>query len=62
MCISKYEEQRNISVITYNGSNYDFHLIIKEIAKTFKSNMNCICENTETYKTFSVEFEKEEND
>ena len=44
------------------GSNYDFHLLIKELAKKLKSEMGCIGKNTETYNTFSVEIQKEEID
>ena len=62
LCNSRYQEQRNIPVIIHNGSNYDFHLIIKELAKKIKSKMRCIGENTETYKTFSVEFQKDEEE
>ena len=28
LCSSKYDEQRTVSIILHNGSNYDFHLII----------------------------------
>ena len=59
LCNSRYQEQRKIPVMIPNGSNYDFHLIIKELSKKLKSKMNCIGENTETYKTFSVEIQKE---
>ena len=58
---SRYQEHRNIPVIIHNSSNYDFLFIIKELAKKFKSKMRCTGENTETYKTFSVEFQKDEN-
>ena len=34
------------------GSNYDFHLLIKELAKKLKSEMGCIGKNTETYNKF----------
>ena len=61
LCNSRYQEQGNIPVMIFNGSNHDFHLIIKELAKTVRSKMKCIGENTETYKTFSVEFEKDDN-
>ena len=61
LCSSKYQAHRNIPVIIHNGSNYDFHFIIKELAKKFKSKMRCIGENPETYKIFSVIFQKDEN-
>ena len=59
LCNSRYQEQRNIPIIIHHGSNYDFYLIIKELAEKFKSRIKCIGENTEQYKTFSVEFKKE---
>ena len=60
LCNLRYQEQRNIPVIIHNGSNYDFHLLIKELSKKLKSKMCCIGKNTETYNTFSVEIHKEE--
>ena len=43
----------------YNGSIYDFHFIIKLIAKEFDSQFECLGENTEKYITFSVTIKKE---
>ena len=54
ICNLRYKVQREIPVVLHNGSNYDFHLIIKEFAKTFKGNIDCLGENTEKYVTFSV--------
>ena len=34
------------------GSNYDYHFIIKELAKEFEGKIECFGENTEKYKTF----------
>ena len=34
----------------HNGSKYDFHLIIKQLAHDF----DCLGENTEKYITFSI--------
>ena len=42
----------------HNGSNYDYHLIIKEIAK-FEGTIDGLGENTEKYITFSVTLKKE---
>ena len=33
LCNLRYQEQRDIPVILHNGSNYDFHLSIKDLAK-----------------------------
>ena len=35
LCNLRYSEQRNLTTGMHNGSNYDFHLITKEIAKEF---------------------------
>ena len=38
----------------HNGSKYDFHLIIKQLAHDFDGPFNCLGENTEKYITFSI--------
>ena len=34
--------------------NYDYHIIVKELAKQFEGEFNGSGENTEKYKTFPV--------
>ena len=41
-----------------NGSTYDYHYIIKELACEFDGNFECLGENTEKYITFSVPIKK----
>ena len=48
-----------IPVVFRNGSNYDYHFIMKELANEFEGQFECPGENTEEYKTFSVPIEKE---
>ena len=36
ICNLKYSVPNEIPVFSHNGSNYDYHLIIKELAKDFK--------------------------
>ena len=43
-----------ISVVFHNRSNYDYHSIIKELANEFERQFECLVENNEKYKTFSV--------
>ena len=44
----------------HNGvSTYDYHFIIKELAKEFEGEFECLGENTEKYITFSVPIKKE---
>ena len=57
ICNLRYQEQRDIPAIIHNGSNYDFHLLIKDLAKEFKSDMYCLNENSEKYISFSVKID-----
>ena len=36
ICNLRYETQRQIPVVLHNGCNYDFHIIIKELAKKYE--------------------------
>ena len=62
-CNLRYKIPKNIPVIFHNGSTYDYHFIIKELAREFDGNFECLGENTEKYRTFSVPIKKkiEEN-
>ena len=39
ICNLKYTVPEKISVAFHNGSNYDYHLIIKELAEEFKKKL-----------------------
>ena len=43
----------------HNGSTYDYHFIIKELAEEFEGEFECLGGNTEKYITFSVPIKKE---
>ena len=43
----RYKVQREIAVIIYNGSKYDYQFIIKKLAEEFKRQFECLGENTE---------------
>ena len=43
----------------HNGSKYDYHFIIKELAEKFEGEFECLGENTEKYISFSVPIKKE---
>ena len=45
-------------MVVHNGLNYDHPCIIKEPAKEFEGEFNCLGENIEKYKTFSVPITK----
>ena len=54
ICNLRYETQKDIPVVTHNGSNYDFHLLITELAKEFRSNMRCIPEDKQKCISISI--------
>ena len=54
VCNLQYKVPKNIPVVFHNGSNYDFHIVIKQIPKDFDGPFNCLGENTEKYITFSI--------
>ena len=46
-------------MVFHNGSAYDYHFIIKQLAKEFDGQFECVAENTEKYITFTVTIKKE---
>ena len=47
ICNLRCNTPREISAIGHNASAYDYHLIIKELAKEFEGKFECLGENTE---------------
>ena len=52
ICNLRYKIPKEIPVVFHNGSTYDYHFIIKELAGEFKGEFECLGENTEKYITF----------
>ena len=61
-CNLNYKIVKEISVLFHNGSVYDYHFIIKYLAREFEGNFECLGENTEKYVSFTVPFKKVIND
>ena len=59
ICNLRYKIPEEIPVVFYNGSTYDYHFIIKELAEEFEGKFECLGENTEKCITFSVPIKKE---
>ena len=55
----RYKIPKEIPVVFHNGSTYDYHFIIKELAEEFEGEFECLGENTEKYITLSVPINKE---
>ena len=52
---SRYKILKEIPVVFHNGSTYDYHFIIKELAKELEAEFECLGENTEKiHKFFST--------
>ena len=47
ICILKYSVSKKIPVAFHNGSSYDYHFIIKELAEEFQKQFICLGQNTE---------------
>ena len=54
----RYSIQKDIPVFFHNGTNYDFNLIINELAKEFRSELQCIPLNGEKFMSFSIPIKK----
>ena len=59
ICSLTYKVIKEIPVAIHNGSIYDYHFIIKQLAEEFEGQFECLGENTEKYITFSVPIKKE---
>ena len=57
-CKLRYKVPKEILVVFHNGSTYDYHFIIKELAEEFEIEFECLGENTEKYIPFSVPIKK----
>ena len=45
----KFNVPYEIPVVFHNGSNYDYHFIVKELLKELEEQSECFGENTEKY-------------
>ena len=59
ICNLSYKVPKEIPVVIHNGSTYDCHFIIKQLAEEFEGQFECLGEATEKYITFSVPTKKE---
>ena len=55
----KYSVPKKIYIGFHNGSNYDYHFIIKELAGELEKQFNFLGENIKKYITFTVLMQRE---
>ena len=53
ICNVWYKVPKEIPVVIHIGSTYDYHFIIKQLAKAFKVYFECLGENKKKYVIFS---------
>ena len=58
-CNLRHKIPKNIPMVFHNGSMYDYHFLIKELAEEFDGNFECLGENMEKYIAFSSLLRKE---
>ena len=51
ICNLRYKIPREIPVVFHNGSTYDYHFTIEQLAKEFKGSFDCLGENTDFFCT-----------
>ena len=59
ICNLRYKVPKEIPVVFHNGSTYEYHFMIKQLAEEFKGQFEYLGENTEKYITFSIIIKKE---
>ena len=59
ICNLKYIVPKKIPIVFLNGSNYDHHFTISELAEEFKKQFMCLGQNTEKYIIFTIPIKKE---
>ena len=53
ICNLKYGVTKKVPIASHNGSNYDYHFIIKELAEKFEKLFTCLRENTKKHNLYS---------
>ena len=59
-CNLSYKIPKEIPIVFHNGSTYDYHFIIEQLAKHFKGSFDCLGKNSEKYINLSVPIKKEQ--
>ena len=58
ICNLRYKIPKEILGVFHNGCTYDYHFIIKQLAKESVGEFECLGENSEKYITFSAPIKK----
>ena len=55
ICNLRYKKPKEIPVVFHNGSIYDYHFIINNLAKEFYDQIECLGENTKIILLFQYQ-------
>ena len=53
----KYSVSKEVPIVFHNGSNYNYHFIIKKLVEEFEGQFTWLVKNNEKYITFSIPIE-----
>ena len=59
ICNLRFKTPKEIPIAFHNGLTYDYHFIIRKLAKEFEEQLECLGENAQKYITFSVPIKKQ---
>ena len=59
ICNLRFDAPNEILEVFHNGSNHNYHFIIKELGNKCERKFECLGENTEKCKNISLPMEKE---
>ena len=54
ICNLKYSVPKIFPTVLHNGSNYDYHFMIIDLAEKFKKQFTCLGEDTEKCITLKI--------
>ena len=54
ICNLRFNVPNETPAVFHKESNYDYHFMIKELANEFEGQLECLEEDTEKCKTFSI--------
>ena len=62
ICNLRYKTPKEILVVFHNCSSYDYHFIIKQLAKEFDGQLECLRENTKLDNGKTITYKLKFND
>ena len=58
ICNLRFNVPNKTPIVFLDGSNYDYHFIIKELANEFEGQFECLADNQKRTKPFPFQWKK----